>query len=772
MPGKIIECLGGTLQSVPGRGFYFQAGLTGGDLVDEALRSTAQDIPVPSQVAMFLRTDIEPAHRDGLRSYLENLDSAARAIITLVALSPLGVLVDATRLREFADRYDLPVYAPASMRGEESFVAVDATGTETAAEPAAHLVLPRNAMAQRTALERLSAALERSAADPAAQAEQWLSIVGDLQAELGVEPAPTADQDAYRGREEHATTYAIGTYISLFHRAPDQLTDLRTRTRPLGVGETFDVIGARPAMVEPQRTIDFLRTHPGAAALVSGLSFSSPTRQLLWLTSGGDGALSWADPRAGERVPFSVDSSADWRTSVLYGEETVTAVFDSNGEPTALPDVPAEILTSVPPAPLIGVPPGAIARPRDGMVLIGDWPESAQKRLGLDRIDVTGLPVVALDVQELRTERTLDPGQRNVLGTTLQRLQAAGARPIVIASARSDVVEAIVQRHRGTLMQVIPKNLDFTIEVRTGSTVSRTSGPLDQQAVNDAAAPGQDRPLPVPPVVRGLLNTDTWEQARDYVQANLAELTTRSAVDGLREMREATTEPEQNDLPGTAELAPSDRRLRAFEVIAAIGTNVGFRAGETALEPTARLTMTTEPPIAFDRSVDLTFVFDYLTARSLPPIANDSHVPGPYQTRLLWDGLLFQAMLDRKIAPQQAVVLRDAADQSPADTARITIGELPTGHAHALIFDAVSRLLERYFPEFATNAGRGADWETVREHLRAVLTETCLTGEDRVPWHFRLEKVFLPLAESLMPEPKVELLTRTADLKREINFCH
>ncbi|GAA0587352.1 hypothetical protein GCM10010172_85580 [Paractinoplanes ferrugineus] len=742
------DCLPGTLVSVPGKGFFYLADATDARVNADLLSAAARQ-DTPGGVTLFVHRD--RALDESLIRYLNQLDPRARATTTITVLDPetLGPVTDVPALRHLADRLHLPVLAPGPVDGRD-VLPVGPDGQVTAGPAAAHLILP-----PAVAVQRIALADAVSLADPPptiaaglAQMATWERRNAATRAELGL-PATPADVIP-TGPGAQAVTYAVGQLKARFGNLGSvDVFGLLTSTTPGTVEQLVAGLGGTLAPVRPAALAHQLRTHPGSLAMVTGTAPGSADQQVLWLSSAESGNLTWHDPRTTGTPAFNIDGAQDWRTAVLERDDARVFMLDADRHPVALPEPVTEPIrdatTINPPTSARPLGPGAIA--------IGPWPQETLDRYGLSALELGGRPVITIDVREVRP-RVLDPVQHNALKHTLERYWLHNVRPTVLATIRNPQVEALVRTYQGGLIQQVPEGLGGRVWTATGpgGVPQKFSGPVVTPEMLDAAdmAPvDRDRPLhddPLPPVLVTQLSHNSYQEAAEHFVEHGPELRDPSVLSAMDDI---------------ADKLPGDARLDAHRLMLDVAARAPYLAGPDPIAPQSRTSFDPEPAWPLDRPVDLRFLLDYLTAADLVPGADGTPPPGRYQTRLLWNGLLLQAMLGRALTPAETTILARGVGESDLERATRPPGAPEIARAHASIFEALSAMLDERQPG-------------VTDDRQALLQlAECLTGADRVAWHFLIKDILLPHLDQggrLLADP--DLVRRITELSAYINFCH
>jgi hypothetical protein len=716
----LSECLPGVLVTVLGKGFMYQAHATDQE-INKGMLEAAERMSVGGGVNVFVSRDtaLDPA----FRRYLDQLDPRARATHVVTVLDPATSLAvsDPETLRSVAAGLDLPVSTVEPIAGED-VVPVDVTGRVTALEAAGYRILPPSAVAQRAALldaVRLSEA-PSSIQEGLERLAGWHEKVGRTRTDLGL---ASPEEVAHTGPGIHATTYALGAYVARYGQSPASASRYGqspasasrygqspafaplTSTEPLMVDSVASAIGGDLTPVSPAVLAHLLHDAPGSSALVTGTAAGTTTEQVFWLTSDENGALAWHDPRAADATQlFSMDGGNDWRTAVLEREDARAMLVGPDGVPVALPE-PGE----------------AVVGPRHHEVTyVGPWPQTNLSKYGLDSVDITGLPIVAVDVRYQSGEGLpLDREQFVEIRATLQRYYLNNVRPMVIATRQHHEIEQLAQTYEATVVQhKVQPGIDDRSEwqvIRPGEASKTFDVPVvTAEILNAASLPGTTAREPLPPVLVEFLTQGSYQQAAEHLAAN---------ADQLRDPAVLTA------AEGLAANFPGDLRLQGLDLALRVAAREPIVNG-APIEPTDLSLFHSKQPWPAGRSLDARFVFDYLTSSTgwrKSESTSDDQVHG---NRMTWDTLLLQGMLDGLVDPTDAVTLVHAVGESYDERAAWAAAKgKEVAQAHASIFDAVKLLLSN-------------DWVAGSDGWRQVLSSVnCLSGADRVPWHFRLQRL-------------------------------
>ncbi|MGV9210243.1 hypothetical protein ACTFTM_00090 [Micromonospora sp. RB23] len=721
------------LVSVLGKGFIYQPASIDPQ-INADLLETANGMTVSPGVTFFVTRDsaLDPA----LLRYLDQLDPRARASYTVTVLDPetLSPVTDPETLRSIAAGLDLPVATVAPIAGAD-VVPVEAVGHVTALEAAGYRVLPPSAAAQRAALldavslpgtpssiregmERLAAWHERAA-------------LTRTQLGLGVSPGDLT----HAGPAAHATTYALGAYAARY--GGTDAFDLLTSTEPPTANRVASAIGGTLTPVRPAALQSLLRRSPGSAALVTGTAVGTSTEQVFWLTSDENGALTWHDPRAvGATQVFDIDGGTDWRTAVLERDDARAMLVGPDGVPVALPEATGPV---------------AVRPLHHEVTYVGPWPQENLSRYGLNSVDFEGMPVIAVDVRVQSGEgRPLDREQFNSIRASLERYYLNNVRPTIVGTRQHDEIERLARTYDAAVVQQV---MQGGIDARSGWQVLRPDAAprtfdgatVTRDMLDAADLSGMTARAPLPPVLVDFLTQNSYQQAAEHFADHADQLRDPGVLTAARDL--------------TARF-PEDLRLRGLDLALRVAARAPVVVGGQPIEPTLVSLFHDGQPWPAGRSLDSRFVFDYLTSSTgwLGELETGpgAHPPKTHGTRMAWDTLLFQGMLDGAVDATDAVTLVRAVGESYEERAtRAAAGAKEFAQAHASIFEAVKLLLD---PDRV--AGSDA-W-------RRVLSVECLTGADRVPWHFRFKELLASDRLNGMPGVADEI----KELTHEILTCH
>ncbi|MGC4856316.1 hypothetical protein ACLQ24_23780 [Micromonospora sp. DT4] len=700
------------LVSVLGKGFMYQP-TSSGSQVNADLLETANGLSVPQGVTVFVSrgSAFDPA----LLRYLNQLDPRVRAGYTVMVLDPekRSPVTDVTALREVAAGLDLPVYAAAPVEGAD-VVPVDHAGFVTPEASAGYYrILPPSAVAQRSALldavrlpgtpSSIQEGLDRLA--------RWHEQVTVTRTQLGLGTNP--GDLAHTEPGTHATTYALAAHAARYGGA--RAFDALTTTEPLTANQVASALGGTLTPVGPAALADGLRRSPGSSALVTGKVTGTSIEQIFWLTSDENGELAWHDPRAavGAQV-FDIDGGNDWRTAVLERDDARAMLVGPDGMPVALPEA---------------VGPAVVGPLNHEVTYVGPWPAKTRDGYRLNPGDLAGMPVIAVDVRvQSGKDRPLDRGQFVEIRSRLERYYLNNVRPTVVATRQHNTIEEFARTYDAAVVQRV---MQPGIEDRPGWQVIRPGAAahtfdgaaVTREMLDAADLSGMTVREPLPPVLVEFLSHESYQQAaQDFAEH----------ADQLREPAVLTA---ARDL---AARFPEDLRLQGLDLALRVAERAPEPAGADPVQPVLMHMFDAQPPWPAGRPVDARFVFDYLTAstRWQDELAPDTGTqPGTtHSNRMAWDSLLFQGMLNGLfqgmpnggIDPTEAVVLARAVGESHMErAARAAVdGAKESAQAHASIFEATKMLL----------SNDPAGW-------RQVLSVDCLSGADRVPWHFRFKEL-------------------------------
>ena len=740
----IAECLEGALHTVmgPGMGIYWQpAGAA--DAVDRDLMGLTGEMTTEGRVTLFVRNDV-PLD-EALRNYLHR-DPSLLGDLDVRVVGPNGEPAGLADEQRVANFLDLPVK---SSQRPGAFK-LDANGSMTLDERAPRLVLPETVEAQRTAANK--ALSTPRAADPAGR---FAAVNSYSSSPTLLDRQPTYGALPAGERIPHTATHALGvfrTYVG--DGVPGAVRDLLLSPQMITPHQLVAAIGGADALrpARPEQLANHLTANPGRFALVLGQG------QAHFLLPDAENNLHWAPPGGTGTVPFDVEGMHDPFTQLLEGKDARVLVLDPNG--AVVPIDGLDKVALAPPAEF-NLPTDARALPGGG-TMIGQWPEQTVRKLGLDQVDLTGTPRIQVDVRLNPGTKDLAPGLDNALHNAGFRYFLHDNRPLVLSTVETPQVIEAANLSGGVALYPTPlpgldSNVQWNLHVpETGATTVLGTGKLTQDMIEAAKAALAQLPTlyrGLPQQLKNLLSLNSYAEAREHWSNNLADLRSPEVGEALRSL--------------AAEF-PHEPVVQVMRLAHTIGERTDFRFADPPIEPKVRNSLETEPALPPELKADLSFVFDYLTARDLSPATPGGEPPGPYQTRLLWDGLLFRMMLGRNLTRDESLILINGVNADEYSKAVKSPEALAVSGAHAAIFNAIHQL-EQAGLAWLNEPDKGNQHVNINwgELLSAV---DCLPGEDRVPWHFRLNKVLEPHLEASKMLKQVG--PALAEMRSMIYLCH
>lgn len=728
--GVLADCPELFTTAGPGLFLYQQAD-PGPVQADEQVYDLAAQAMEPDGVALLIPESALAS--DDLRAHLQTLVAADGRLVVVPFRPGTSGLLDLDSSVRAQDRLGVVIGVPAS--------AVEGTGptdlaarlvpVESTAEPGttvrppvAYRLLPETLVANRRRLAELATTdappsvtrlVEHSATGAAVTAGGDGSVSGDL--------SPLA-----------------GVYYAVFGDLPHQpLVELLTATSPLSRPALNDALGLDSTPMPPANVLRELDSGRAAAVLVHA-SATSLTPGSFWLVKDDAGQLRWA---TGDQPVASVvlDGAVDRRTAVLEDPYSEFVVVAPDGTPYR-PQLPAE--------PTWTPRMSANARRSGDTILLGpDGPSAATERIMAD-LDHLGGQNVLVNVRR---------GGHSRHGTTLDPLTAESVHRLltnnpgitrVVATAGNDQLSFIAaEQHRRSVVQPAMVGFDEYWEVQGARSPYRERyRALSDGALARAEALADPPKTALSESVAGLITQPTWVAAEAYLKRFFAELIKPEVALELTRLVAATvangkqiyrygSEPIENH-----PFYRRDRTLPAFQVL----VEQELRAqedhnpdGGRPLEP--QHASLTDPVDPYTRTVGSALSLGYLTTRRLDA-ARLGQEAGGYMMNLLWLREVVRAAYDRpatKFSLTDARAVVGAKGELEEERAARRPGQPEIDRAHAAVVDALADL---------EGDGGAASW---RKHLTAA---DCLTGTDRVLWHFVFRHVITPQSEPHRAEIK------------------
>ncbi|MCI4061373.1 hypothetical protein MRQ36_01795 [Micromonospora sp. R77] len=720
--------------------FQYIAGSVG-VTVHHQVYELARRTKVPGGIAVL--TPLSAATSTSFRDYLHHL-VAMDGRLTVIPFDPessghLSGLEDTARVQDglgivvgvpgTAVKGDVPKHLEARLEPVGTTMHFGTTGLP----PNAYRLLPEALMANRRQLAKLAAA-----------ADQRPSVAKISQ--LATDGSRTAGDD---GVAVGDLTPLAGVYYAMFGDLPElSLTELLATTSPLSRPRLDDALGLASAPMPMANILQEFESGRAAAALVHA-PFDSPTPGSFWLVQDDAGQLRWAT--GGQPLaPVVLDGAVDPRTAVLEHPHSTFVVVDPDGVPYQ-PELPAEPTWT----PRVS----ANARLSGNTILLGpDGPSAAINEI-MAALDGHGGKILVVNVRR---------GPRTKHGSTLDKLAASelhhtlAANPeilVVVATEDNDELKFIVaDQHGRASVQPTMVGFDRRWDVQGARSVHRERYPsLTDDALTRAVALADPTKAAPSARVAEFVTQPTWEAAREYLERFGAELRTEQVAQELRALEAADKangeRPYRYGLIKESPFYRENRVLSAFRVL--IEQDLRARADQTLrgrapLEP--QNPWLAEPVAAHTQTADSTLFLGYLTGRPLDGARLGREV-GPYETNLLWLRELLQAasssaMTQVSIADVLAVVR--AKGELEEERAKRTPGQAEIFRAHAAVVEAIANIV-------------GAEETAVgwRDLLKAT---DCLSGPDRVAWHYIFKDIVVPAF------PDHELVFK--DMMNHIVICH
>ncbi|WP_088949077.1 hypothetical protein [Micromonospora zamorensis] len=524
-----------------------------------------------------------------------------------------------------------------------------------------------------------------------------------------------------------------GVYHARFGDLPNlPLAQLLVSTSPLSRPHLTDALGLHSMPMPLANVLREFESGRAAAALVHAPS-DSPTPGSFWVVKDDAGQLLWAsgtEPVA----PVVLDGAVDPRVAVLEHPYSEFVVVAPDGSPYR-PELPAEPTWT----PRVS----ANARRTGNTILLGpDRPSAVSEEImaALERYDG---PSILVNVRR---------GARSGHGSTLDKLIAESlhhtlaknpAITLVVATESNDELKFIVaDQHGRSSVQPTMKGFERVWDVQGARSPHGETYPSLTPAFGRALALA-DPPKAVPSeLVANLITQPTWVAAEEYLKQFSADLVNRQVAGELTGLESASVaNGERPSRSGNGKIKDSpfyrpDRTLPAFRVL----IEQELRAqgdpkpdGGPPLEPQhARITEPIEP---HTRTADSSLSLGYLTARGLDAAHLGEEV-GDYMTGLLWLRELMRAATDvdkTKFSLADARAVVGAKGELEEERAARRPHQPEIFRAHAAVVEAIAKII--------AVGGVDANW---RELIKAA---DCLTGTDRLAWHFIFRHVIAPSSE-------------------------
>ncbi|MGC4783560.1 hypothetical protein ACLQ3A_18225 [Micromonospora zamorensis] len=713
---------------------------SGSRVIDSQVYDLARQTRPPAGVALIIPD--QPS--ESLRAYLHDLVAADGQLVVVPFSSRTFGLLDLTGAVRLQDRLGIVMGVPGTAVGEGAptvpegrlvpIESADKLGT-TGRAATAYRLLPDALVANRQKLGELTTGTQPPS-------------VAKLASYSATGGSPTAGGDGFVAGD---LTPLAGVYYATFGDLPQlPLAELLASTSPLSRTGLNAALGWEPRPMPLANVLQEFKSGRASAALVHASS-ESRTAGSLWMVMDHAGRLGWAN---GTQPVASVvlDGAVDERAASLEDPHSEFVLVGPEGLPYG---------PELPPEPTWTPRLSANARRRGDTILLGpDGPYAATKEIMAKLASHDG-PVVLVNVRRgVRSKHgsTLDELTANSLHHVLEKNPAIS---VVVATEDNDQLKSIVVNQHGR-SSVQPTMLGF--ERFWAVEGPRSSYPEQYQSLTGGALARAvalaDKPKAGPSdLVAGLINQPTWKGVESYLEQHSSELLTRevlrelthlvsvSAANGERPSRFGVGQVKDHpfyrpNLTLEAHRALIEQGLRAKE-----DPELG---GERPLEPQHASLMDAIEP--HTQTADPSLFLGYLTSRPLDAARLGQPV-GDYVTGLLWLRELLQATRNpevTKVHLADVLAVVRAKGELEGERAARRPGQPEIFRAHAAMVAVIA--------DFERVGRAPAGW---RERLKAT---DCLTGTDRVFWHFMISNVFVPM----FPEGKAELRS----IREFMAACH
>jgi hypothetical protein len=656
-----------------------------------------------------------------VRDYLRDLvDKGVDLVVALVDPVTATLVTDPAQLLATQDQLGVALHAPvdavaAGVLPEDQLFPVGANGLEAPAGalPESFRLLPEGLAAQRAAVGDLEISRAPASID---RLREWL-----------------ADNPAPIGTWQGDLSAVAAAHYALHDSLPGgELAEVLASPRPVSLGRLQELLQSRLAPLGAGTVWSEVAAGRASAALISGWADGDAQPRAFWLIRDpADGQMYWADPLSpGELVPANPDGALDPRTAILEREKSTALLVDEVGNPY-VPVIEAATETT----PLVSMH----ARPLGESLLVGAWPEAARSVVRQQILDVVAGhdgPVIAVDVRRGRSldgRSTLDSELKAALNESLKR--SAGA-PVVVATEHNDELMWLVRnQYRG--VTVVPSMGKFGglegwdvhgvgLPERYSVLSTGTLGLAGQHAARTPV-------VPAPQALREFIASPTWSDAERYYRQNTAELLMPESVQAVRALidqyaeRASAIGPDglmHKDHP----FFVPDRTLPAFGTVLDVSARAAGDLNAVPISPK-------DPSLLADRvphtaPTDGSLLFGYLVNRPVPGSA------GAFQDGLLWLRELVQAMLDEgvtRLSPGSVLDVLAGKGELEGERAVRRPGSPELFRAHATVAEALLRTID---------PARWGGAVSPHDLVRAI---DCLTGQDRVAWHYIIKNLVQPL---------------------------
>ncbi|TQJ23586.1 hypothetical protein FBZ33_3892 [Micromonospora sp. A202] len=718
--GVLADCLEVISTDGPGM-FRYKDAASLSTVVDDRVYDLARKMVTPDTTALLIPASV--SNPKSLRAYLHDLVAADARVVVVPFSSKSSGLLDLDSALRLQDKLGVVLALPGSvapggvppgledrLRSVESEAELERIGEQASA----YRLLPETLAANLRQLAEL---------DMAGQPASVAKLVSHSAA-----GRPTVSRDGFVAGD---LSPLAAVYYATFGDLPKlSLAELRALARPLSRQRLHEALGQNPMPMPLANVLGEFESGRAAAALVHAPA-GSPTPGSFWMVK-DDAGQSWWATGTEPVAPVDLDGSVDRRTAVMEDPYSEFVVVTSQGVPY-LPYLPAE------PPWTLSV--SANARRDGNTILLGPAPSSTATDEITKVIKNHGGLVVLVNVRRGAPSRHGTTLKASIAESLHHILAMNPAISVVVATERNDELEFIVaDQHGRSLVQPTMVGFEKFWDVQGARSAYReryrslTDGALTRaEALAHPPKPGPSD------LVARFINQPTWKHVESYLKQHGDDLLTRAVVRELTDLESASiANGERISRYGNKQIKDSpffreDRILAALRVLIEQDLRAQKgpeKAGERPLEPLNG--WPTEKVKPHTQTADSTFFLGYLTSRPLNE-ARIGHKVGDYQVGLLWLRELLQAVRDAdktKVTLADVLAVVRAKGELEEERAARLPGEPEIFRAHAAIVEAIADIV----------GGRGASGRWL-ERLNAT---DCLTGIDRVFWHFILRDIVLP----------------------------
>ncbi|MEU7919288.1 hypothetical protein [Micromonospora zamorensis] len=710
--------------------FVYQDADSESRVIDSRVYELARQTTVPGGVAMLIPDN----PTESLRAYLRDLVAADGRLVVVPFSAKTFGLLDLAGTVAVQDRLGIVMGVPGSaVQGgvptvrEARLVPIESTeklGT-TGRSATAYRLLPEALVANRQKLGQLA----RASQPPSAARLVSYSAAGG---------SPTASGDGFVAGD---LSPLAGVYYATFGDLPKlPLTELLASTSPLSRQGLNGALGLDSMPMPRANVLRELQSGRAAAALVHP-PVKAGTPGSFWVVRDDAGRLGWA---TGTQPVATVvlDGAVDGRAASLEDPHSEFVVVAPNGLPYR-PELPAEPTWT----PRLS----ANARKRGNTILLGPDSSSPATEKIMAELDGHDGLIVLVNVRRgarVRHGSTLDELTANSLHHLLQQNPAIS---VVVATEENDQLKSIVinQHGRSSVQPMMIGFEKFWAVEGPKSSYPEQYRSLTKGALVRAAAVADEPKAGPSELVAGLITQPTWKGVESYLEQHRSELLTHEVVGELTGLeQESVVDGERWSRYGIGKVKDSpfyrpNWTLPALRVL----IEQGLRAKQ---DPELGDKRPTEPQRAqlmdaiepYTRPIDPSVLFlGYLTSRRLDPARLGSRV-GDYYTGLMWLREVLETARNpgvTKVGLADVLAVVRAKGELEEERAARRPGQPEIFRAHAAMVKVLA--------DFEGVGRAPADW---RERLKVI---DCLTGTDRLLWHFVIKNLFIPM----FPEARAEL---------------